>query len=127
MPCVASHASTWILERFVLEAGDWKSHGASIFDQTLSISGDEVCHWTTLPEMAMEPQAAIHRVNHPLASQRKLTIGTIVERAVTVDRSAAHSRTAAMSGSVAGDSPLEGCRRERSSGPEIYSALLGAE
>jgi hypothetical protein len=111
MPRVTSHAGTWILEWFVLEAGHWKSHGASIFDQTLSIGGDEVCHWATPPEMAMEPQAATHRVNHPLTSQRKLTIGTIVERAVTVDRSAAHSRTAAMSGSVAGDSPLEGCRR----------------
>jgi hypothetical protein len=110
MPRVASHAATWILERFVLQAGTWKTHRASIGDQALAIGGDEVRHWVTLPEMAMEPQAAIHRVNHPLTSQRELTIGTVVERAVTVDRSAAHSRTVAMSGSVAGDSPLEGCR-----------------
>jgi hypothetical protein len=111
VPRFATLARAWILERFVLQASKGKTHRASIFDQALAIGGDQVRHGATLPDMAMEPQAAIHRVDHPLSATRELAVGSIIERAVAIDRSAAHSRATAMSGSVAGDSPLEGCRR----------------
>ncbi len=96
MPRITSNTTARVLERLVLEAGNWKAYGAAIFDQTLAIGGHEVGHCSALPDVAMEPQAAVHRVNHPLAPKRELTIGTIVERAVTIDRIATHPRAAAI-------------------------------
>jgi hypothetical protein len=96
MPRITSSSSARVLERLVLEAGDWKTHRAAIFDETLAVGRNEVGHCTASPDVAMEPQTATHRVDHPLAPERELTIRTIVERAVTVDRSAAHSRAAAI-------------------------------
>ena len=92
MPRVTANARAWVLQRFVLKTGDRKTDGAAVLDQSLSVGGDEVSHRSAFPDMAVEPETAFHRVDHPLAAKRKLTVGTIPERAVTVDRSAAHSR-----------------------------------
>jgi hypothetical protein len=107
MPCIAPDACSRILERLELQAGGGQTNNAAIFDQAFAIARDKVCHGATLPNMAMEPEPSIHRVDHPLASKCKLTIGTTVERAVAIYRSAAHCRAAAMNGSVAGNTPLE--------------------
>ena len=107
MPCIASDACSRILERLELQAGDGQTNNAAIFDQAFAIARDEVCHGTTLPNMAMEPEPSIHRVDHSLASKSELTIGTTVEQVVAIYRGAAHCRAAAMNGSVAGNPPLE--------------------
>jgi hypothetical protein len=96
MPRVTSSTSSWVLEQLVLEMGDWQANGAAVIDQTLTVGGDEVSHRTALPDVTVEPQAAFHRVDHSFTSKRELTIRAIVERAVTIDRSAAHSRARAM-------------------------------
>ena len=96
MPRIASNTIARVLERLVLEAGDRKTHGATIFDQTLAVGGHEVGHGLAPPDVAMEPQTASHRVNHPLAPERELAIRTIIGRAVTIDRIVAHPRAAAI-------------------------------
>jgi hypothetical protein len=96
MPRVASNTSAWILEWLVLQPGNWKTNGAAILDQTLATGGDEVSHRATLPHMAVQPQAAFHRVDHPFAAKRKFAIRPIAGRVVTIDRRAAHSRPEAM-------------------------------
>lgn len=96
MPRIASDSRTWILERFVLQAGDREANGSAIFDQSLATGGHQVRHGMPFPDVAMEPESALHRVDHPLASQRELAIGRMLERAVAVDRSVAHARTTSM-------------------------------
>jgi hypothetical protein len=96
MPRITSDSRAWVFERFVLKAGDRKTNGAAVLDQALTVGGDEVSHRAAFPDMAVKPQTAVHRMDHPFATKRKLTIGTILERAVTVDRSAAHSRSTSM-------------------------------
>ena len=92
MPRVPSRAGAWILERLVLEPRDWQTNGAAVFDQALAVSGDEVSHRAAFPDVTVKPQTAFHRVDHPFTSKRELTVRAIVEGAVTIDRSAAHSR-----------------------------------
>ena len=91
MPGVAAHAGSWILERFVLEPGDRQFDGAAVFDEALAVGGDEVRHRAPFPNMAVQPQPAVHRVHHPFASQCELAVRPVGERAVLVDRCAAHS------------------------------------
>ena len=67
MPRITSQTGAWILQRFVLESSDWKTNGAAVLDQALAIGGDEVGHWTAFPDMAVKPQTAFHRVDHPFA------------------------------------------------------------
>jgi len=127
MPCITSNAGARILEWFVLQSSERQTYSTTVVDQALATAGDEVRHGTSFPNMPVKPQPAVHRVDHPLASKCEFAIGAIVERAVAIDRSAAHSRAAAMSASVTGNAPLESCRRNGSGSPEVYGALLGAE
>ena len=39
----------------------------------------------------MKPQPAIHGPYHPLAAQCELTVGVVLEQAVTIDRSIAYA------------------------------------
>ena len=107
MPGIASNTRAWILESLVLKPCARETHSAAIFDQERAIRGNEVGHRPSLPNVSMEPQAAFHRMDHPFTSKCELTIGTIGEPAVAIDRSAAHARAAAIAASVTGDPPFQ--------------------
>lgn len=91
MPRITPHAGPRILERFVLEASGGQPNGAAIFDKALSIGGDQMRHRAPFPKVAVQPEPAVHRVHHSFASRCEFTVWPVGERAVTIDRCAAHS------------------------------------
>ena len=74
MPRVAPIPRPGVLQRFVLETRGRQSHGAAVGEQALAIGRDEMGHRAALPDMAMEPETAVHRVDHPLATVVELAI-----------------------------------------------------
>ena len=74
MPRVAANARTWILQRFELKPGFAESDRRAKAKQSLPIGRDEVRHLAPFPDVAVQPQTAIHRVNHPRAAGPKFPI-----------------------------------------------------
>jgi hypothetical protein len=72
VPCVATQAGTRILERLELQARGWNADCSTILEQPFSIGGNQVGHRTTLPDMSMEPESAVHGVDHSLAPRAEL-------------------------------------------------------
>lgn len=66
MPGVATFSGPRILERLELQAMRWQADGAAIRQQPLAIGGDQVGHGFAAPDMAMQPEPPVHRVNHPV-------------------------------------------------------------
>lgn len=126
MPRVPTHAGAWIFERLELEAIEGETKGAAVVHQALSTGGDQVRHRATSPYVSVQPQAAFHRVDHPLPPQCELAVRTIIERAIPISRFASHSRGTVRK-SVAGNPPLESRGCDSSSGTKIYRALLSSE
>ena len=60
-----------ILERLELQALQRKVRGPPIREQPLAIGRHEVRHRAATPAVAVQPQAAVHGVNHSIASFRK--------------------------------------------------------
>jgi len=67
VPSVAAKPGAGILQRLELESVLRQADGASVGEQQLAIGRDEVRHSSILPQMAMEPQPAIHGVDHSIA------------------------------------------------------------
>ena len=74
MPCVASNTRAGVLQWLVLQPFRWNTDGSPILEQELPVRRDEVRHRPAEPDMAMEPQPAIHGVDHPIAPARELAI-----------------------------------------------------
>jgi len=74
MPCVSSGAGPWILQRLELKSIGGQPYLAPIFQEPLAISGDEVRHRSSLPAMSVEPQATVHREDHPITATFELSI-----------------------------------------------------
>ena len=74
MPCLAVRAGSGILERLVLQASFGQADAASVCEESLAIGGDEMRHRTPFPDVAVQPQAAIHRMQHPVSSLLELPI-----------------------------------------------------
>jgi hypothetical protein len=74
MPRVAADARAGILQRFELETGLTEADRRAESEQSLAIGRDEVRHLAPFPDVAVQPQAAIHRVNHPGAAGSKFSI-----------------------------------------------------
>ncbi len=55
VPGIAADSRAGVLERFELEAGFRQSHGATVVDQALAVSGYEVGHFAALPHVTVEP------------------------------------------------------------------------
>lgn len=72
MPGFATFVATWVLERMVLQALGWDADARAPRQQSLTVRGDEVGHRAAHPDVAVQPEAAVHRVNHAVATLRKL-------------------------------------------------------
>jgi hypothetical protein len=74
VPRISTDARARIFQRFELEAGLTEPDGRTKSEQPLTIGRDEVRHLAPFPDMAVQPQTAIHRVNHPGTAGSKLSI-----------------------------------------------------
>ena len=80
MPRVAACTRTRILQRLELESPCCDANASTIGEESHSVRGDEMGHWPTLPDVTVQPEATIHRVNHPLPAALELAIGGRLRR-----------------------------------------------
>lgn len=73
MPGVSSNTCARIFQRTVLESRLAQAELPSIADELFAICGNEVGEWLALPHVVMQPQSAVHRVDHSLATSLKLS------------------------------------------------------
>ena len=99
MPGVAPDSGAGILQGLELESVVGQTDGAAIGEQQLAIGRHQVRHPSSLPQVAMQPEAAIHGVDHPIAKLFEL-----FKRWSDVGHVAARL--------VAGDDSGNGCRRD---------------
>jgi hypothetical protein len=74
VPRVATYARSRILQRLELETGRPEPDRRAESEQSLTIGRHEVRHLAPFPDVAMQPQTAIHRVNHPGAARPKFLV-----------------------------------------------------
>lgn len=72
MPGISPSAAARIFQWSVLEPLFAQAKPLSVADELFAVGRDEVGEWLALPYMVMQPQAAIHRVDHSLAAALKL-------------------------------------------------------
>lgn len=68
MPRVSADARARILEWFVLESVGVDPNGRAVVEKKRAIRRDEMRHATAAPQMAVQPEAAIHGEDHPVTS-----------------------------------------------------------
>jgi len=73
MPRVPSHLIAWIAKRLELEALRIEADGAPVGDEQVAIIRDEMRHRPSHPDVAVQPEAAGHRVHHPVTAVLELT------------------------------------------------------
>lgn len=73
MPRFASFTSAWIPERLSLQTLVRQPDAPAIGEQAIAIGGYQVSHGPAKPDVPMEPQTAVHRVNHAVATPGELT------------------------------------------------------
>ena len=71
MPGISSSARARIFQRPVLQALFAQAQLPSVADQLFAVCRDKVGEGLALPHMVMQPQAAVHRVDHSLAATLK--------------------------------------------------------
>ena len=86
MPGVATDAGAWVLEWLELEARGRKSDAVSVGEETQAVRGDEVRERPALPHVSMEPEASIHRVNHPFAARVEFAKRRLRQRSLEIAR-----------------------------------------
>jgi hypothetical protein len=74
VPRIPAYARSRILQRLELETGLPEPDCRAESEQSLTIGRHEVCHLAPFPDMAVQPQTAIHRVNHPGAARPKFSV-----------------------------------------------------
>jgi hypothetical protein len=74
VPRIAAGARPRILQWLELEAGLPEPDCRAKSEQSLTIGRHEVRHLAPFPDVAVQPQAAIHRVNHPGTAGAKFSI-----------------------------------------------------
>jgi hypothetical protein len=74
VPGVATDAAPGILEWLELQAAFWQTYRASVIKQALAVSRHEVGHLAPVPHVSVEPEATVHRVDHPLTTLRELDV-----------------------------------------------------
>ena len=82
MPRRASRARAGILEWLVLKPFRCEADLSSVGEKKSAIGGDEVRQRPAFPGVTMEPEAAIHGVDHPVAPRSKLDIARDVATAI---------------------------------------------
>jgi hypothetical protein len=56
----------------VLQSLGWNAHALGPGEESRSIGGHEVRHWAPHPDVPVQPESAVHCVNHAVAAQGKL-------------------------------------------------------
>jgi hypothetical protein len=74
VPYRTSLAASRILERLVLQSVLRKSHLSTIGEKALAVGRDEMRHQAPSPHMAMQPEPALHSMNHPLPPFLELAV-----------------------------------------------------
>jgi hypothetical protein len=74
MPGVGSDTCARILERLELKAGFWQADRTSVFQEALPVGRYEVRHPAPLPHVPVQPEATVHRVDHPITTLRELDV-----------------------------------------------------
>jgi hypothetical protein len=74
MPGVSPLTSPWVTQWLELQSRFWQSSTNAVFQQSITVCGHQMRHGSPLPSMAMQPQATVHRVDHPVAPSGKLPI-----------------------------------------------------
>jgi hypothetical protein len=74
MPCVAADAGARILEWLVLQASGGEPHGAPVLEEELAVRGNEMRHPLAPPDVAVQPEAAVHRVDHSVSAPLELPV-----------------------------------------------------
>lgn len=71
MPRIAALAGAWVLQRLVLESIARQAELASDCDERLTVGGDEMRHRMPAIAVPVQPESAIHRVDHPVTTPRE--------------------------------------------------------
>jgi len=73
MPGIATNPVARIAKRLVLQPLGIQSHRASVCDEKRTVARNEMCHWPSHPDVAVQPKSAGHRVRHSVPAAPKLT------------------------------------------------------
>ena len=72
VPCRASLAGPGILQRLVLQPVRCETNGRAVLEEQQAIGADEMRHGCAQPDVAVQPQSAVHGVDHPVATVTEL-------------------------------------------------------
>jgi hypothetical protein len=67
VPGIAPKPRARVLERLELQSGRRDPYRFAIAQQTLSVGRYQVRHRSALPDVSMQPEAAVHGVDHPFS------------------------------------------------------------
>lgn len=73
MPCVTALARSRILERLELQVVGREAGVRCVGEQLVLVCGHQMRHRAPLPDVTVQPQSTVHRVDHPIAPARELT------------------------------------------------------
>jgi hypothetical protein len=65
VPRLAAHGGARIAKRLVLETTRRNADGVSVLKQPIAIGTYKVDHGLTQPDVPVQPEPAVHGVNHP--------------------------------------------------------------
>src|SRR5687768_4317649 len=92
MPGVVPLAGARVLQGFPLQALLRQPDPAAVREQAFAIRGHQVRHGATKPDVAMEPEAAVHRVDHSIATPSELAWALVRRRVVRHRPTILHAR-----------------------------------
>ena len=68
VPCIPPNSGSRVLQRLELEPFSGESDLMAILEKAHAISGDEMGHRRSFPDVAMQPEPPIHGEDHPVAA-----------------------------------------------------------
>jgi hypothetical protein len=74
MPGIATFSRSRIAQRLELKLFGRKAHLRAVAKQDVSVYRDKVSHRATEPYMAVKPQSALHRMDHPVTAGREFAV-----------------------------------------------------
>ena len=72
VPSIASLTGARILEWLELQSPRGESCGASVLEEVFAIGAHQMRHRVPLPRVAVQPEAALHGVEYPIAAAHEL-------------------------------------------------------
>jgi hypothetical protein len=72
VPRVAPDAGPWILEWLELQVMAREPQRITQRQEPVAIGADHVHQWLSLPDVTMEPESAVHGMDHPVLAPNEL-------------------------------------------------------